>query len=94
MSSKHHRPLRRLLVVVACIAACGCGDSELGPPSLLVRAAHAQAEAPISQQPAMPQAPVPAPATAIDAPSTGSAALHSYRSDLDPSHAAIASYGD
>jgi len=44
---------------------------------------------------ALPAAPAAAPARPTTAPvPTGSAALYRYRDDVDPSHAAVASYAD
>lgn len=88
---KLHSPLRRLLLAAACLAAGGC-DSELAQSPLLMRAAHAQVAKP---QPAgtLPTSMSEA-TTAAEVPGNGPAALHSYRDDIDPGHAAIASYRD
>lgn len=80
-----------LCLLVVALAATGC-DSELAPSPLLLRTAQAQAANP---QPAQPlPAPVPDAAPAAEVSGSGPAALHSYREDVDPGHAAIASYRD
>ena len=78
--------LRSVLIFGVVVAACGCADNEFAPPSLLVRAAQADGAVLTTAEPVVQD-----DAKAI---ATGPAALHGYRDDVDPSHAAIASYRD
>jgi hypothetical protein len=80
--------LRSLLVLGAALAACGCADNEFAAPSLLVRTAHADGAV------ATPADGVVRDDATPPARDAGAAALHGYREDVDPSHAAIASYRD
>lgn len=86
--SKRH--LRRMAILGAACAAFGCGDAELAQPLLGVRAAQAQTPTALPQQAVVQPGADTVPAAA----DTGAAALHSYREDVDPSHASIASYRD
>ena len=60
--------------------------------AVLAATAHAQV-APSPPAEATPASTAEASLSA-DGPGTGPAALHSYRDDVDPGHAAIASYRD
>jgi hypothetical protein len=76
----------RFVILGTAVVACGCADNEFAAPSLLVRTAQAEGA-------------VVTPAESVvrddaKASATGPAALHGYRDDVDPSHAAIASYRD
>jgi hypothetical protein len=68
--------------------APGVGDAVAGPGE--ARPAMCGAGVPVPPAAAaMSRAP-----RALDSPPTGAAALDAFREDADPSHAAIASYGD
>jgi hypothetical protein len=76
----------RFVILGTAVVACGCADNEFGAPTLLVRTAHADG--------AVLTTPESVVRDDAKASATGAAALHAYRDDMDPSHAAIASYRD
>jgi hypothetical protein len=80
--------LRSLLIFCAAVAACGCADNDFAAPSLLVRTGNADGAVLTTPEPVVREEATPS------AGATGAAALHGYRDDMDPSHAAIASYRD
>jgi len=76
---------------LACVTLIAC-DAVAEHPREAVSVAPAAA-APVAHAPLGAPAALPASAGGA-APSNGPAALHDYRADLDPSHAAVASYRD
>ncbi|WP_280154455.1 hypothetical protein [Piscinibacter sp. XHJ-5] len=81
--------------VVACLTLAACGDADVAEAATRVGDAR-----PVSRAVAQPGAPATsatpamAPRALPIAQHMGWAALDSHREDVDPSHAAIASYGD
>jgi hypothetical protein len=83
------------VAVLAGVTLAGCGDAGVAEAVARVGDARPAQRAAAEAEPhAAAAAPAMAPRALPMPQRAGGAALHHYREDMDPSHMAIASYGD